>query len=114
MQDNVNDPYLRNSQKIFAASASSGIQIVLSVLISELDKLWRFIFYFTNGIHHWLGHYIPATQRFIGVTPVPWILEKAYKMIDKHLQTTQTNRIDLMQLMLESSSDEDLIQVITM
>jgi hypothetical protein len=44
-------------------------------------------------------------------SPDMWIINQAYNMIDKRREIGQTNRIDLMQLMLESASKEDFIQV---
>ena len=50
----INDPYLRYSQKISALSAISGLLVVLLLLITELDQLWRFIFHLNSNIQHWL------------------------------------------------------------
>ncbi|CAF1401005.1 unnamed protein product [Rotaria sordida] len=44
MQNNVNDPYLLNSQKMFSPNIFRGIIFILTLLITELTKIWRSIF----------------------------------------------------------------------
>ena len=51
------------------------------------------------------------TKRFIDENPSTWIMKQAHEMIEKRKQIGHTSRTDLLQLMLESASDEDFIQV---
>ncbi|CAF1165944.1 unnamed protein product [Rotaria sordida] len=43
MQNNVNDPYLLNSQKMFSPNIFRGIIFILTLLITELTKIWRMV-----------------------------------------------------------------------
>ncbi|CAF4062971.1 unnamed protein product [Rotaria sordida] len=43
MQNNVNDPYLLNSQKMFSPNIFRGIIFILTLLITELTKIWRIV-----------------------------------------------------------------------
>ena len=52
-------------------------------------------------------------KKFIDENPIRWIIEQAKDVINKRQEIGQTNRTDLLQLMLESASDEDFIQVCT-
>ncbi|CAF1118828.1 unnamed protein product [Rotaria sordida] len=110
MQNNVNDPYLLMSQKVFSPNIILGILFILALLITELTAVWRIIFWSLGSIRYGLRRYIPVTKRFIDESPGTWILKQATEMIEKRKHIGQTGRTDLLQLMLESMSDEDFIQ----
>jgi cytochrome P450 len=111
MQNNVNDPYLLNSQQIFTRNKFRQMILILSVLITEFKKVWRKIFEVLGIIRYSLRRYVPGTKWFIDESPNTWIMKQATELIDKRKQIGHTYRTDLLQLMLESVSDEDLIQV---
>ncbi|CAF1496973.1 unnamed protein product [Rotaria sordida] len=110
MQNNVNDPYLLNSQKMFSPNIFRGIIFILTLLITELTKIWRSIFQVTNVIRYWLRRYIPITKSLIDESPSTWIMKQANEMIEKRKDIGQTGRTDLLQLMVESMSNQDFIQ----
>ncbi|CAF1489845.1 unnamed protein product [Adineta steineri] len=110
MQNNVNDPYLANSEKMFSPNKMVGIIFVLTILIKEFTKVWRSIFQAFGIIRYWLRHYIPVTKRFIDESPSTWIKKQANEMIEKRKDIGHTRRTDLLQLMLESMSEQDFIK----
>jgi cytochrome P450 len=111
MQNNINDPYLVYSQQMFGDKVNLQLMVILTLFISELRKLWRVIHVSKSRISHWCLEHIPITKHFINGNPATWIINQAYKMIEKQQQLGQTKRTDLLQLMLESASDEEFIQV---
>jgi cytochrome P450 len=111
MQNNINDPYLVYSQQMFHEQANMRLIVLLALFISELNKFWRAIHLSIGTISYWFRHYIPITKYFIDENPATWITQQTYKMIEKYQQMGQTNRTDLLKLMLESASDEEFIQV---
>jgi cytochrome P450 len=111
MQNNINDPYLINSQQHFRRNTFRRIIIILSMLITELKVVWRYIFFSSSTARYLLRRYIPGTKSFIDETPMVWIIKQAHELIEKRKQIGHTQRTDLLQLMLESESNEDLIQV---
>ena len=111
MQNNVNDPYLLNSQLVFAQNTGRRIAIVLIMLLSELKKVLAVLFRSSNFARYWLRRNIPVTKRFFKESPATWIMKQADEMIEKRKQIGHTRRTDLLQLMLDSVSDEDFIQV---
>src|SRR5690349_18793 len=111
MQNNVNDPYLLNSQKMFTPNMIRIIIFIFAILITELTKVWRGVFQVLNIVRYWLRRYIPVTKRFIEESPSKWITKQADEMIEKRKNIGHTGRTDLLQLMLESMSDQDFIQV---
>jgi len=111
MQNNINDPYLICSQTIFDAQKGIKVLMILSLFITELSNLWLQIDRVDNFIRCWLLRIIPFTNKFIQEDPDKWILKQAYKMIEKREQIDQMTRTDLVQLMLESTSNNDFIQV---
>jgi cytochrome P450 len=111
MQNNINDPYLVHSQKVFNIENAVKILVLLSLFVTELNYIWYKLQSFENSTRYWLRHRFPFTRKFIDEEPSTWIVNQAYKMIDKHEKAGQTNRTDLMQLMLESASKEDITHV---
>jgi len=111
MQNNINSPYLVNSQKIFEKPSGVKILILLALLITELNRLWYKLHEIERFTRYWLRHLFPFIKKFIDEDPRLWIVKQGYKMIDERGKMGQTNRVDLMQLMLESASKDDIIQV---
>ena len=111
VQNDVNNPYLLQSQKVFSRDIVRRTVSVLVLLISELKQVWRTIFQLLGTIRYWLRRFFPVTRRFITENPGTWIIKHAYEMIEKRRKIGHTQRTDLLQLMLESVSNEDFIQV---
>ncbi|CAF5169212.1 unnamed protein product, partial [Rotaria sp. Silwood1] len=74
-----------------------------------MDTIWSYGF----GLDTVIGFdiFFHLQQKFIDEEPSKWIVKQAYQLIDKHEKVGQTNRTDLMQLMLGSASKDDVIQV---
>ncbi|CAF2401449.1 unnamed protein product [Rotaria sp. Silwood2] len=111
MQNNINDPYLFHSQKVFSTENAVKILVLLSLFITELNNIWYKLHVLENFIRHWLRYIFPCTRKFIDEEPSKWIVKQAYQLIDRRKKVDQSNRIDLMQLMLGSASKDDVIQV---
>jgi cytochrome P450 len=111
MQNNINDPYLVYSQQMFGEKVNVRLIVLLALFINELNKFWRAISLGAGYVTYWFRDHIPITKRFIDENPATWIIKQTYKMIEKDQQVGQTNRTDLLKLMLESVTDEELIEV---
>ena len=109
MQNNINDPYLIHSQDIFKPRLR--LDIILALFIAELKYFWVKFDEVTSAVRNEIRRRIPFTKKFIGSSPVKWIIKEANKIIDKRQLMGQTNRTDLLQLMLESATDKDVIHV---
>ena len=108
MQNNANDPYLTYSQELFLDKIR--LDILVALLFQELLPFWSKLHRYASATRYWLRSNIPLTKALISEDPTTWIVNKAKTLIDKRQKIGQTNRIDLLQLMLESASDEDFIQ----
>jgi cytochrome P450 len=111
MQNNVNDPYLINSQQHFRRTTVRRIVFILTILLSELSKVWASIFLLLSLVQYFLRRYVPGMKWFIAESPIIWTLKQAHGMIEKRKEICRTQRTDLLQLMLESEFDKDFIQV---
>ena len=111
MQNNADDPYLLNSQQIFAPNKIRRVVFILLVLVSELRKIFRILSLSIGKIRYWLRRSIPITKQLVDERPGTWIVKQAYEMIEKRIDIGHTQRTDLLQLMLDSSSNEEFIQV---
>jgi hypothetical protein len=109
MQNNVNDPYLIHSQEIFVDKFR--LDVIIALFLVELSNIFVAIHYYAGVIRYWLRNHIAITKKFIDENPMTWIIKEAKTIIDKRQQVGQTNRTDLLQLMLESASDDDYIHV---
>lgn len=111
MQNNVNDPYLIHSQKVFHEENSVKTLVLLSLFIWELNSIWLKLHNTENFIRHWIRYLFPFTQKYIDEEPSKWIVKQAYQLIDKYEKVGHNNGTDLMQLMLGSASTDDYIPV---
>ena len=111
MQNNINDPYLKNSQGVFGDNVNQQIMVLLALFISELNLFWQAIHVWIDSAKNWIREHFPLTQNFIHGDPAIWIINQAYKLIEKDREIGYAKRTDLLKLMLESVSNEDYIQV---
>jgi hypothetical protein len=111
MQNNVNDPHLVNSQQFFTRTKIRHIIFILILLLKELTIVLRSIFQLLGIVLSPLQRFIPGIKKLIDESPYMWIMKQAREMINKRKQIGHTHRTDLLQLMVESMSDEDFIQV---
>ncbi len=111
MQNNINDPYLLNSQQVFVLTPFRQTIFILALLLTELKKLWIVIFQTLSILQYSLRRYFPVTKWLIAECPETWIMKQANDMVEKRKEIGRTQRTDLLQMMLDSVSDEDFIQV---
>ncbi|CAF3534342.1 unnamed protein product [Rotaria socialis] len=110
MQSNIHNPYLFHAQKVFSEENSVKILVLLSLFITELNHIWYGLHLVENYIRQWIRHRFSFTQKYVDEEPSKWIVRQAYELIDKREKFGQNNRTDLMQLMLESASKDDVIE----
>jgi cytochrome P450 len=111
MQNNINDPFLLNSQKVFTPTKIRRVLFNLIFSITELKQVFRRIFQLVGIIQYSIRRYIPVAKWVVAESPITWIMKQANEMIEKRKQIGHTHRTDLLQLMLASVSDEDFIEV---
>lgn len=112
MQNNTNDPYLVHSQQIFNENANVRVLILAALFINELGKYWRALHIFLSNVRYFLRKYIPIMKLIFNENPSLWIMKQAKTMIKrKQSISVHQRRTDLLQLMLESATNVDFIQV---
>jgi cytochrome P450 len=111
MQNNSNNPYLIHSQYIFIDKIH--FDVIIALLVTECKRVWIALDRFAGVARYWLRNHFPFTKQLLEENPIVWITKEAKTLIDARLKIGQTNRINLLQLMLESASDEDFIQVLS-
>ncbi|CAF3078543.1 unnamed protein product [Rotaria sp. Silwood2] len=110
MQNNPNDPYLIQSQRVFSEGFSVRKILLLSLLMPEFKWFWITLNAIDNIVRRWLRHYVPLARKLITDDPVIWIKKQAQELIKKRVNLGYTSRMDLLQLMLESASDQEFIE----
>lgn len=111
MQNNPDDPYLIHSQRVFAEENYMRKLVVCFLCLPEFKWIWNKLHQYDNFVRYWLSQYVPVTRRFISDDPSDWIEKQAEQLINKRIELGYTSRMDLLQLMLESVSDKDFIEV---
>lgn len=111
MQNNPDDPYFVHSQRVFAEENYMRKLVVCFLCMPEFKWFWNKFHQYDNAVRYWLFHYLPVTRRFISDDPSEWIERQAEQVIKKRVELGYMNRMDLLQLMLESVSNEDFIEV---
>ncbi|CAF1393605.1 unnamed protein product [Rotaria sp. Silwood1] len=111
MQNNPNNPYLIQSQRVLSKENCVSKLLILSLFMPELKWFWMKFHQCDSTIRYWLQHYLPVTRRLISDDPQIWIKRQAEQLIKQRIKLGRTDRMDLLQLMLESVSDDDFIEV---
>lgn len=111
VQKEIDDPYFTYSQKTLSDNATTHPMMLLALFVSELNTVWRNIYFPFAYLRNWCRDYIPVTRLFLDENPPIWIIKQGYRMIEEKLRLRNNNRIDLLQLMLDSLSNEEYIQV---
>jgi cytochrome P450 len=111
MQNNVNDPYLVHSQRMFGENRHVRLLMLLNMFFTELNKLWRAVYLYGGATRYWLRYFVPITKKLIDENPATWILQQARELIRDRKKVLPSGRPDLLQLMLESVSNDNHIQV---
>ena len=111
MQNNPNDPYLVQSQRVFDKENCITKLILATVFFHEFSKLWQQLHAIDNEIRFWIRDHIPFLRKYVTDEPSQWILKQAKQLIEKRMEFEPNPRMDLLQLMLESSTEDDYIEV---
>ena len=111
VQNDSNDPYLYQAQRLFARDPIRRIIFIVAELVVESKQMWRSVFNLLGIARYWLRRYIPVMRWFMSENPRTWILKQTYDLIEQRKQLGHTSRTDLLQLMLDSGSNEDVIDV---
>lgn len=113
MQYNISSPYLVHSEDVFKPRKTAKLLNFLALFMTELKQIWYYLYKIENIVRYMVCHCFPHLKQLINEEPRTWIMKQAYQMIEKRQQLTDLNtRIDLMQLMLESVSNQKNIQVL--
>ncbi|CAF1213925.1 unnamed protein product [Rotaria sordida] len=110
MQNNPNDPYLIQSQRVFSAENAYRKIVLLSLFMPEFKWFWITLDAVDNIVRRWLRHYVPLARKLITDDPIIWIKKQAQELIKKRVNLGYTSRMDLLQLMLGSASDQEFIE----
>ena len=112
MQNNSNDRYLVQSQRVLKEENGVRLLVLLSLFMSEFDRIWQFFNAVEDFIRYLITTLLPFSRKFFDEHPYRWITRQTYQMMNRRQETNiKSSRVDLMQLMLESISDEAFIQV---
>lgn len=109
MQNNTDDPYLINSQRVFQEELR--LDLIVSMLFDEFHTFWVKLYHFTSDVRYRLRNNFPILRKFIQDDANRWIMKETKRLIEKRIQLGDTSRVDLLQLMLNSVIEDDIIEV---
>jgi len=111
MQNDPQNPYLVDSQQIFEFANKMKVLLFLSLFVNEFNNIWYKLFEWNGALRYHIRRLFPFTKSLINSEPGRWIVKQAYNLVEQRRKHVQADRTDLMQLMLESASTDDITVV---
>ncbi|CAF2898042.1 unnamed protein product [Rotaria sp. Silwood2] len=111
MQNNPNDPYLIQSQRVFSPELALSNAVLLYLFMPEFKWFWNRLHEVNSFVRGWVRYNVPLARKLLMDNPATWIKRESQELIKKKVNLGSTSRMDLLQLMLESISDEEVIEV---
>jgi hypothetical protein len=111
MQDDIKNPYLEKSAAVFKVEIDELSVFRLGDLLPFLARPLNFIVFGLTGVRSFLIKLLPFLSNYLKEIPVVWLLNRVgeiYKLRTKSMSNL-TKRVDLLQLMIDSSTEEKVI-----
>ena len=107
----MNNPYLKKAGEVFKFDLDASPVVKLSNLIPALAHPAHEIFFRIGDLREFLTRLIPALDNLIEEHPAIWLIKQLQSVIDLRKQAAPDSkkRIDLLQLMMDVSTDEKVI-----
>ncbi|CAF3944668.1 unnamed protein product [Rotaria sp. Silwood1] len=111
MQNDINNPYLQKATEVFKMHAYDLLLVRLSNLFPFLARPLHDIFFGLEDVCKILSKLIPFSSNYIQEIPALWLMNRVQDVVDLRIKTISTNsvkRIDLLQLMIDSSTTDNI------
>ncbi|CAF1035516.1 unnamed protein product [Rotaria sp. Silwood1] len=111
MQNDINNPYLQKATEVFKMHADDLLLVRLSNLFPFLARPLHDIFFGLEDVCKILSKLIPFSSNYIQEIPALWLMNRVQDVVDLRIKTISTNsvkRIDLLQLMIDSSTTDNI------
>jgi hypothetical protein len=111
MQNDINNPYLQKLDEIVKKQSDEFLVFRLANLFPFLARPLNFIVFGLTGVRSFLIKLLPFLSNYLKEIPVVWLLNRVgeiYKLRTKSMSNL-TKRVDLLQLMIDSSTEEKVI-----
>jgi hypothetical protein len=107
MQNDINNPYLLKSAEVFKTELEELSIMRLGNLMPFLARPLHDIAFRLTDIRKFLTKLIPSLGNYIQEMPAEWLLNRVQDVLTLRTQSTSNvkSRVDLLQLMIDSSTE---------
>ena len=111
MQNDINNPYLQKSAAFFKRDVEDVLMFRLSNILPILARPLHDIFFGMGDLHNMLTKFAPNISKRIPQNPALWLINKVQDVVEfrKKSSSNEKKRVDLLQLMLDASTEEQVI-----
>ncbi|CAF0806821.1 unnamed protein product [Didymodactylos carnosus] len=107
MQNDPENVYLKQSDKLFAIDLGAHPITKLRQLIPEFNTLFANLFVIYNYCQGMINKFIPWSVKMFQQMPIFWLLNRIHELVELRLKNTNA-RVDLLQLMLEAATRQQI------
>lgn len=107
MQNDVENPYMKNSIALFQIDITRLPIVKLSNLCPWLNPFLVFVLRNAIILIDTLRRVMPRLMRRVQISPITWIMEQVREVVKKRL-ASGTRRMDLLQLMLDAAKQDEV------
>ncbi|CAF1529178.1 unnamed protein product [Rotaria sordida] len=111
MQNDINNPYLQKSAAVFKIDIDGLLLVRLTNLMPILTRPLYYTLFGISNICNKLIKLIPFLSNYIEEMPTLWLLNRVQDVVDLRRKTSKdlNKRVDLLQLMMDASTNDKVI-----
>jgi len=109
MQNDVNNPYLLKAGELFKVNIETVPMVKLSNLVPILARPFHAIVFTLSGLQKQIVDNVPLVGKILSELPGLWFLQRVQEVIDLRKDSQIKSRVDLLQLMMDVSTNDKII-----
>ena len=107
MQNDVENPYMKNSIALFQIDITRLPIVKLSNIFPWLNPFLVFMLRNAINLIDTLRRVMPSLMRRVQISPITWIMEQVREVVKKRVASGK-GRVDLLQLMLDAAKQDEV------
>ena len=109
MQNDVNNPYLLKAGELFKVDIETVPMVKLSNLVPILARPFHAIAFTLSGLQKQIVDNVSLVGKILSELPGLWFLQRVQEVIDLRKDSQIKSRVDLLQLMMDVSTNDKII-----
>ncbi|CAF1138136.1 unnamed protein product, partial [Didymodactylos carnosus] len=108
MQNDPENIYFKKTAQVFGTDLKKRTIAKLMSVLPELNAIFRLIFLMQNRLHKIINKLFPSTITKFEQRPEMWFIEQIHNIIEMRTEEVKQQRVDLLQLMLDAATRNEL------